>query len=764
MINYLKYQIRSIAKQPVTSLISIGGFALASAVVLSLVAFIASEKNYDKDIPEVERLYRVLANGDNAYIPEETAGIIMEQIPEVEAAANYYLGHKPVIFNNQSYPASLVCTDNGLFPLLDVKILSGTLDDFHTNENLVVLTESFAKKLFQEENPVGQLVNLSHKNDVIVSAVIQDLPKNRSLQGDVFCSNKLRVTYSGSNWNGKQIILTPLILKLHKNASLTDIERRIQPIANSQYPKYDEEDYNYVLSPYQQAYFTPIKYDGLKHANVKLINLLSWLAFCILVFSIFNYVNFSVAKISTDIKTVGMHQVLGASKFGVFKRFISEALFQLLVSLTFALALVWLLKPVFIDILGKEFGFNSLLRSPVYLSFILLAITIIAFFSGSYPAYVTMKAHPVTMLKNKIANLQKQRDARMLLNVIQFAACIVAFIAFISIQQQIKYAKNKELGFDTEQLVRIDVHHKIKKHLPVLLDKIGAISGVKNICPTHGTPWAIYSNSGNDEVGKFYQICSNHCFLETFDIELLEGRNFFDGEKKVTALINKKGMEQAGWDSFEGRKIFGAEVVGLIEDFHFKNLHHEVGALMIRNENDLSHLNVRLHPGDIHGTMNAVEREFKAIAGNFNFSYRFYDEWMDNMYKKEEKQAKAIQLIAILAMLLASLGMLGLANFSIKRRIKEIGIRKVNGAKVAEVLAMLNKDFVKWVAIAFVIACPIAYYAMNKWLENFAYKTTLSWWIFVLAGVLALGIALLTVSWQSWRAATRNPVEALRYE
>jgi putative ABC transport system permease protein len=210
--------------------------------------------------------------------------------------------------------------------------------------------------------------------------------------------------------------------------------------------------------------------------------------------------------------------------------------------------------------------------------------------------------------------------------------------------------------------------------------------------------------------------------------------------------------------------LFGAKVVGIVDDFNFRDLHNEVGALMIRNSDGISHLNVRLYPGDIHRTMKQIEEIFKDIAGNFNYEYRFYDGWMDTMYSKEENQARSIQFISILAMLLAALGMFGLASYSLKRRIKEIGIRKVNGAKISEVLVILNKDFVKWVAIAFLIATPTAWYAMHKWLENFAYKTTLSWWIFALAGLLALGIALLTVSWQSWRAATRNPVEALRYE
>ena len=760
----LKHIARSTIKNKTISVISISGFALASAVILLLLAFISSEKSYDKDIPDVNRIYRVLGNGDDAFIPEDATAAIKEQIPAVERATNFFVGNKPAIFKNRSYPSKLVCTDNAIFSIFRAEVVNGSLDNFHTIPNLVVLTESFAKKMFNDENPLGQTINLSHKEDVIVAAIIKDFPQNRSFDGDVFCSNKLKVTYSAGGWNNEKVYFDNLLLKLSDKASVKNVEKQLKTIINDLHPNYRRNADYYKLFPFKDAYFTPIKYDGLKHANVKLIDLLTWLTLCIFIFAIFNYVNFTVAKISSELKNVGMHQVLGASKLSVFLRFIYEALAQLIVSLAFATVLTFLLKPLMENILGQKIVFDTLLNSLTLMLAIVFSLVLVALLAGSYPAYVALRARPAKMLKSKIAELNKQRDIRMPLNIIQFAASIIAVVAFITINQQIKYCKNKELGFDTEQLARISVHYKIQDHVPALMDKIKAISGVKNVCPTHGTPWAIYSNSQNEEFGRFDQIYSDSHFLETFDVQLLKGRNFFENETNETALINIKGMQQLGWDSFEGKMLFGAEVVGLIEDFNFRDLHNEVGALMIRNGNDLSHLNVRLYPGDIQGTMTQIEDVFKDIAGNFNYEYQFYDAWLDNMYKKEENQARSIQLVSILAMLLAALGMFGLASYSLKRRIKEIGIRKVNGAKVSEILSMLNKDFVKWVIIAFVIATPVAYYAMNKWLENFAYKTSLNWWIFALAGVLALGIALLTVSWQSWRAATRNPVEALRYE
>ncbi len=765
MLNPIKQIVRSTIKNRTISFISISGFALASAVILLLVAFISNERSYDKDIPEVKNIYRVLANGDNASVPEDAAVLIKEQIPEVKEACNYYAGYQPAIFRDKSYPSKLICTDNSIFNFTGAEVIAGNIDNFHMVPNQVVLIKSFAEKIFKDENPIGQTINLSHKEDVVVVAVIEDLPVNRSLYGDVFCSNKLKVTYSAGGWNDIKIYYDNLLVKLIDNTSVKNIEEKLKPVINNLYPNdhYRKAD-AYVLSPLKDAYFTPINYDGLKHANVKLIDLLTWLTLCIFIFAFFNYINFTVARVTSEFKNVGIQQVLGASKLNVFQRFISEALIQLIVSLFIAVFLMFLFKPLMEGLLGQEIVFDTLLNSLPIMLAIAFSIFLVAILAGSYPAYVALKAKPASMLKSKITDLNKQRDLRMPLNIVQFAASIVAVVAFITINQQIKYCKNKDLGFNTEQLVRIEVHRKIEEHLPALMDKIGSLPGVKNMCPTHGTPWAIYGNSESEECGRFDEICSNSHFLETFNIKLVEGRNFYENEKAETALINKRGMQQLGWDSFEGKKLFGAEVVGIIDDFNFLDLHNEVGALMIRNGTGLSHLNVRLYPGDISGTMTQIENVFSEIAGNFNYEYRFYDEWIDSMYKKEENQARSIQFVSILAMLLASFGMFGLASYSLKRRIKEIGIRRVNGAKISEVMTMLNKVFVKWVAIGFVIATPIAYVVMNKWLENFAYKTTLNWWIFALAGMLALGIALLTVSWQTWKTASRNPVEALRYE
>jgi putative ABC transport system permease protein len=269
--------------------------------------------------------------------------------------------------------------------------------------------------------------------------------------------------------------------------------------------------------------------------------------------------------------------------------------------------------------------------------------------------------------------------------------------------------------------------------------------------------------NGEDKAISFRSFAVDEDFTKTFGVEILKGRNLRNTDS-TACLINEHLYKELGWGDFAGKKIFGNEVVGVVKDFHYENLYTEIGNLQLQpTRGYASVLNIKMQ-GNVAQNIDFLKKTYKTIEPEVPLSFKFYDDWIQSMYQKEEKQAQAVGLFALLAIIISCLGLVGTVEHITHKKVKEIGIRKINGATVAEILALLNRGFLLWIAIAFIIAIPIAYYAMNKWLENFAYKTSLSWWIFALAGLLALGIALLTVSWQSWKAATGNPVEALRYE
>jgi len=355
----------------------------------------------------------------------------------------------------------------------------------------------------------------------------------------------------------------------------------------------------------------------------------------------------------------------------------------------------------------------------------------------------------------------------------QLTASIALIAVVLIIFKQLSFVKHSDLDFDREMLIRIDIPYQFQKTI-ALKQELEKLPFVKSSSLSQGCPGMINLRMGSNTGEKNFDInCINigNNYLKTMGIELNDGRDFMDGDLNNACLINQEALKQFGWDSFEGKKYDngkegGYKVVGIVKDFKFESYHSTVEplALLFDGANNGNILSVRLSPGNTGQYIGQVRQIWKTLSPYEPMNFMFYDDFFQSMYEKEEKLASSITFFSLIAIALTCMGILGQIFMICLNRKKEIGIRKINGARISEVLVMLNKDFVKWVAVAFVIATPIAWYAMHKWLENFAYKTNLSWWIFALAGLLALSIALLTVSWQSWRAATRNPVESLRYE
>ncbi len=761
-MNNFKFYIRSLLRNKVFSIITIGSFAVSIAVIILLTSFLVSEFGYDSHLKNTDRIYRIKASKNEASVPEQARELLLNNIPGLEAVSNFMTGNEPVVCDGTYFNVNVINSDEGLFSILPIEFVLGNPKGIFDDKKNVVITESLSKRIFGTENPIGKKLNISYKEDVVVGAVTKDFPEKSTLSGDLICSTNLKIRYSGSCTNNVCTNFYKTLVLLKPGVLAETVSSKLTPII----PKYKEKDENeYSLIPYKNVYFdTSLSNDSLVHANVKLVRLLVWLTIVLLVLAVFNYINLSVAHNTNRLKEFGIKQTLGARKLNVFIQFFGEAFFTTLAASFAALFIAWLIQPLFVKLFGKGFAVCGIFSSPVLILACLATLVGIAIISASYPAWVATKVQAKDLLQKKIATKAGGFDLRKSLNIIQFAASIVILVSLMVITRQVKYAKNLDFGFETSQLVKIPVHWKAADKIDVLKERLNSIPGVESSCFTHGTPGGIYSYNQTDESGKVSNISSDYSFVETFGLKIAEGRNFYQTEKNNVCLINKAAMQQFGWKSFIGKKLFGFEVVGLLDDFHYESLYNKIGALMITNERSISHFNVKIRPQNMAQTLKEVEIGFKEVLPDYGFSFQFYNDYLDSMYQQEEKRADSIRVIAIIAILISCVGLIGLVEFSTKRRIKEIGIRKVNGARVIEILSMLNRDFVRWVAIAFVVATPFAYYAMNKWLESFAYKTELSWWIFALAGLLALGIALLTVSFQSWKAATRNPVEALRYE
>jgi putative ABC transport system permease protein len=510
--------------------------------------------------------------------------------------------------------------------------------------------------------------------------------------------------------------------------------------------------------------------------NKSYMLIFSIIAIFILVIACINYMNMSTARSAKRAKEVGIKKALGSNRNFLILQFLSESVLVTLIALVLALLLIKLLLPEFNNLIEKQLVFDyfsNFKTIPLMLAFG-IGIGIIA---GSYPAFFLASHNPVKILNGINKSEGGNAKLRSGLVIFQLIVSIGLFSGAFFISKQLSFLQNKDLGFNKENLLIINKANYLGKQLSSFKNELLAQQSILKITSSSSIPGRFnasnsYFHHSVDDTRGINTFWSDCDFLRTYEIELTQGRFFEEGNQfnDKSVVLNETAIKQLNIEDPIGKQIYSGTkseensltIIGVIKDFNSLSLHEKMSPFVLLS-GDGEYLSIRIS-GDIGQNLKLIEQTWDKFANGQILDYVFFDEDFGRLYKAESRTRKIVSIFSALAILIACLGLLALAAFVAEQRTKEIGIRKVNGAKISEVLLILNKDFVKWVIIAFVIATPIAYYTMNNWLENFAYKTSLSWWIFALAGLLALGIALLTVSWQSWRAATRNPVEALRYE
>jgi putative ABC transport system permease protein len=757
---------RALKQRKVTSIVTIGGFAISMAVIIVLASFIINERSYNKSYSNYSNLYR-LKRGDNASIPERTIEEVVN-IPGVENVCKYFSGSTLYIDGDTKRTGIFYAADDNFLSMFDAFFIYGSLEQADLeNTTSIVLTESFSKKHFGNINPIGEAIDFARDEQRFVTGVIKDPPANSSFLYDGFVRIKAPFSKFVYGNDKESFNCINSFFLINSNSDIAAIKEQLSGLLSKLKPFKDEI---LDLQPFSEVYFDDqIQHDGLKNANVQMIQLLSWIALIIMIVSVINYINLSMAVSSDRIKEICIKKTNGAGRLGIFWQFISESILVCTISMLLALVIALALSSIFYNILGEELSLVNLIDNKQIVWFLFSLIFVVGIVIGLYPAYSASRFSPLALARKTINS--KGAIFRNGLTVFQFVVSLALIISLLIINKQIDFVKHKYVGFDTEQLVRIDICRGGKKS-SVLKNKLLSLLNIKDVTATGGAPLNIYSTSSGNwdglpegvRVDNISALNSDTSFLSTYGIELIKGRNFRASESDV-CVINNRLYKELEWDDLTGKKVFKTKVVGVMEDFHFKGMYNPIGSLrLIKADKNFSHLTIRLSTTELSNTISNIRSAFNDVYPGYDFEYKFYDDMFETLYQKEEKVAAGVRIFAIIAIFISCLGLFGLAEFSTKKRTKEIGVRKVNGARIFEIIQMLNTGFVIWVLIAFMIATPLSYYAMGKWLESFAYKTELSWWVFAIAGLIGLGIALLTVSWQSWKAATRNPVEALRYE
>jgi len=769
--------IRIIRKNRLDFIINLAGISVAMLICLFIFLYVKNEVTFDKYHANSDRIFRITTSltaptGENtnmALANPPFAHILKDRCPEIEEYACVEVEDRVTLEYEKSEFENVLlrAATPSIFKVFTYSAILGNSSEFLKSPNTIVLTQTISDKIFGKQSPLGQKITLN-KKDYEVSGVIEDLPTNTDLQFSALIPSDFDGSGDLFDWGDYFVYLKTT------NPDISGLNGKIEEITAEEYGEFLKQMEGFQLVHHLQP-LTSIHFDNSKLAdtpkgNKTMVYVFSVIALLILLIAGINYNNLTLAQIEKRAKEFSIRKTIGASKQRIVFKVIGESLANIVLASVVAVVLSVLLFPLFNKLFETDFQFSSILpvAFPLLTIFLLFGVV-----SSLYPSIKT--AGKSFSQKQGFGLLGKS------LVTFQNVVAITMIAGLFLVWNQVRFMKNAELGFNKNQLMAISIPPESETFpgKEALRQEFSALPEIKSLA--FGGGGTILGNTSNwmkaimaieDDEGNSVQFVLNQPqidenYIDLFGIELLEGRNFstaISGDIDKSAIINESYARIMGWDDPIGKVLDETPpqtIIGVIKDFNFDALNNPIEPLKFTMLNEQpAYLFVRAEPKDLP----VIEKQWKKLYPNEPFSFQYMDEHMASLYWKQEKDMATFSFLTLVAIIISCMGLYGLTSHFCYNRTKEIGIRKVNGAKVVEIHSMLNKDFVKWVVIAFVIATPLAYFAMNKWLENFAFKTTLSWWIFALAGLLALGIALLTVSWQSWKAATRNPVEALRYE
>ena len=789
-----KTAIRYFNKYRLFSFINLLGLTIGFVCCVFIFLYITDELRFDKHHEKGDRIYRVCrdyrmanAEGVSCSTTPPMANAIKTEFPEVEEVVRFSSWDFEVgvqYKDNKFVEKNIIAADNSIFKVFTIPLIAGNEEEALKNPLSVVLAESTAKKYFGNEDPLGKTITI-RGDRVQVTGIAKDCPSHSHFKYDFILSLNTLAQLDQDGWF-QHAVVTYVLLQENQNPGAVEaklsgfVVKYLGPFFKREGKTIQDEfskgfRYNLFLQPLAGIHLnSEIDEHSYAQGSKHTIVILALIGLIILVLASINFTNLSIALTIKRNKELAIRKILGSSRKELVIQTFTEIFTIALTSLVIAIFIVQIILPWFNLSFNKHIN-PDILTSPLSLTFfaaLLAGVTFLTTFSLAI--YYVRNMLSLNTLKSKVLPAEKQKNKNGLI-VVQFAACIAIIMATIIVFKQGQYIQNKKLGYNSENIIMVrpaNIWGNSRKTLKLELLDEPDIVDVVNVGESFGN---IFNNAGhsleNGQGGYIYTLSADYDFIDAFNIKIKDGR-YFSRERKTdekAVLLNEAAVKMLNLKEPVGERFRREEfytVIGVVKDFHFNSLYHSIDPLIIylNDEKWGESIYIKYKTSNFQKTITKIEAIWNKHAPGEPFAFSFLDTALQKEYASVAKTLKLLMLFSVLAIVVAALGLFGLTAFAFEQRTKEIGIRKVNGAKTSEILTLLNKDFMRRVVVAFVIATPVAYYAMNEWLANFAYKTHLRWWIFVLAGLLALGIALLTMSWQSWRAATRNPVEALRYE
>lgn len=786
--SYFKIAWRNLWKNKTYTLINMLGLITGIACCLFIGLYIQHELSYDKFQQKGDRIVRMIMqykfpggemSGGN-YTSTKVLPAFVKNFPEVETGVRMERATALVRTADKEFEETgLMYADSTFFRMFSFSLLKGDSATALSGPYKVILTTSNAKKYFGDSNPIGQIIKIGASAlPYEVTGIMADCPSNSQIQfGTLASFSSMGRLQEDTYWDANYT--TYLLLK--NSGSLKSFEAKIPG-----FMKQEIKDYGATIT-YKPEPFNSIHLHSPYHGftptiSITYIYIITAVALLILCIACFTYINLSTARSTERSKEVGIRKVVGAGKQQILWQFMIESVLICLAALLISVGVVYLLLPAFNQLIGGKLN-TSALFSPSLIAYALFLVVIIGLLAGSYPSFILSAFQPVKVLKGSSAPGSPSSWLRKTLIVFQFSISIILIIATFVIQSQLHYIQNTRLGYDRHQVMVLPMDGKVSKNLAALKNAFTANTDILSVsaatsAPTEiGSGYSMYTPAmGSKNRMNVTAVAIDEDYLKTTGIQLAAGSNFTQQEAADTntrthLLLNETAAKALGWtaSSAIGKQLhFDNEtpgiVKGVVKDFHFASLHNTVRPLVMFNQPENYTLLVKISGEHIPQTISHLQQQWKKLITHRPFNYHFLDEEFNYMYRSEQRLGNIVNVFSVIALFLACMGLLGLSSYAVYQRTKEIGIRKVLGATLTDITTLLSKDFLLLVFIAFLTAAPVAWYAMHTWLQQYAYRISIGWWIFALAGTGALLITLVTVSSQAIKAGLQNPVKTLKSE
>ncbi len=802
--NYFKTAMRNLFRNRLYSLINLIGLAIGLASCLMIWLWVQDELSYDRFHTNAERIYRVERKFDfrDMHGQDPVTGgtygpALVSDYPEIE---NYVRLHRNELsiksHRNIFFKQQLIVADNSIFDVFDFQLEEGDPETALTRPKSMVLTRANALKYLGTEDAVGKSITVDWRGTLVdfqVTGILKEVPRNSHVRFDVLASLSSYPPEQMSTWFSNFLYTYVLV---REGTDINDMESKF----SSLFTKYMAADFAKVIGPETdindvfQLKLIPLldihlhpalEFEIEPQGSLSSVYIFSFIAVLILIIACINFMNLSTARANKRAKEVGVRKTVGANKRQLQGQFLGESVLFAFLALLLAVVLIRLFIPVFNLISGKLLSMGTLFHAGNL--FILIGITLAAgLLAGLYPSFYLTWFDPSIVLKGGTQSGTGRSVFRRSMVLIQFVISITLIIGTLIIYKQMNFIQKKSLGFDKENMVLFSAESKaIHQNIEVFRNTLTADPRIKSVAVSSNIPGSAmfsdttYKRPDTDEIFPLIFMDVDYEFVDTYGFNVTHGRSFskeFSTDIDGAIMLNQAAAREIGYMPEEavGKKLLRftdvdkfkeLTIVGVVENFHFKSLHRVIDPCLLElDTDDFDIISARVMPGNISGTINFIQQKWGEVFPEDQFEYRFLDNRIDLLYKSEERMRRLFLIFAVLSIFVACLGLFGLAAFTAEERTKEIGVRKVLGASAVNILWLLGKEFSRWVIVANVIAWPIAYFVMKKWLQNFAYQTNIGLWSFVLSALLALIIALFTVSYQSVKAALTNPVDCLRYE